>query len=774
MANYRDSKGQSINLGKKIGTGGEGVVWETNRSGYLAKIYNNLPDTEKVEKLKVMLANPPQDPTSTQNHICIAWVRDLVYDSTNKCVGFLMPSINQAKGIFEVYNSQSRQKVAPGFNWNYLHATALNVAAIIQAIHDKGYVIGDINQKNFLVNETGMVSIIDTDSFQVTDPNTQKVFRCRVVTPEFTPPELLEKDVSQLTQNRYHDRFRLAVIIYLLLFGGNHPFSGQWNGSGNQPAQGELIKQGFWLYGQNSLLQPSQNTIPLDVVHPEIKKLFLKCFNDGHKTPSLRPSAKDWCNALQVAMSQLKNCSLVLNHVYSYTYSKCYWCERRKSLGADIFDAHFQPAVSQSKATSVTNTNIHTTINIPVNTNLQPFKNTNKSTSFTSSPNQLRNSNSSTHAVGSNSHFLHQTKSQRSTSNLIVNLLIGVATTVVVAGVVALPIWGIVSLVKWGQQQKQKWETEEYQKVQQVKKRQANLKTLLSTKLCLYCDLQGMNLQGADLRQANLTGANLFSANLSNGSFSGAILTDANLKNAELKNANLNSATLNRTNLKNAKLNGARAENTNFRQADLNEAVLESIKANGANFIDAQLVSASLKMVQMQKVDMRGANLKKADMFWGDFTEANFERANLEETNQLLSNFKGATMPNGETHGAIKKGATQTESVLQTNKLFYQNKPRQNKPSAFVNSASKPQNCIQKPPVPLDAKTMSQEINSNINVREQPNKNSKIQYVSSSGNRVIIRKQVVGNDGYCWFLIKFNKANVTGWVRGDLLRFHLD
>ncbi|BAY17376.1 WD-40 repeat protein [Anabaenopsis circularis NIES-21] len=730
MTNYYDSKGRLINLTKTIGTGGEGVVWGTNRSGYLAKIYTHLPDTEKVEKLKVMLANPPLDPTLSQNHVSIAWVNDLLYDNRGQCVGFLMPSINQAKAIFEVYNSQLRQKISPEFNWRYLHATALNVAAIVQAIHQKGYVIGDMSQKNFLVNERGMVSVIDTDSFQVTDQNTGKIFRCRVVTPEFTPPELLDKDVSQLTQYRYHDRFRLAVMIYLLLFSGNHAFSGRWNRSENQPAQIELIKQGFWLYGQNSPLQPNQNTIPLDVVHPEIKKLFLKCFNDGHKTPTMRPSPKDWCNALQVAISQLKKCSSVSNHIYSDTYGKCYWCERRKSLGVDIFDPNFKPAVSQFKASSVTNINTYPTINIPVNTNLQSSKTTNNNNSIQSSYTIQSTINSS---------YSSQIKSQHSTSNFMVKLFNGVFATVVVGGFVALPIWGIVSLVKLGQQQKQKWETEEQQKVQQVKKRQANLKTLLSTKHCLYCDLQGVNLQGADLKQANLTGANLFGANLSNGSFFGAILTDANLKNAELKNTNLNSAALNRANLKNAKLNGARAENTNFRQADLTEAVLESVKANGANFIDAQLVSTSLRMVQMQKVDMRGANLKKADMFWGDFTKANFERANLEAANQWLTNFKGATMPNGEIHGAIK-----TEPTFQTNKMFYENKPR-----AIVTSASKPQNCIQKLCIPLYAKTLSQEINSKINVREYPIKSSKIQYVSSSDNRVSIHKQVVGNDGYC-------------------------
>ena len=289
MPNYYDSKRKQISLTKIIAEGGEGKVYATNRSGYLAKIYISLPRTEKVEKLKVMIANPLKSSSLNTRNISIAWPQDLIYNNTDNCVGFLMPEIKEALPIFEIYNSKRRQRIARDFNWRYLHATAQNIAAIIKIIHANGCIIGDINQKNILVNNQGQVAIIDTDSFQVTDPKSRKVFRCSVGTSEFTPPELLGKKFSTLTQTKSHDRFRLAVIIYYLLFSGNHPFSGRWEKSGNQPKQEELIKRGIWLHGKTNDLKPSPSTIPLDIVHPELKKLFLKCFNDGHKNPSIRP-----------------------------------------------------------------------------------------------------------------------------------------------------------------------------------------------------------------------------------------------------------------------------------------------------------------------------------------------------------------------------------------------------------------------------------------------------------------------------------------------------
>lgn len=337
MVKYFDSYGKLISLTKMRATSGEGEVWETSQSEYLAKIYHK-PDQERSNKLQVMLANLPENPTRSQNHISIAWPQGILKDSSGNCIGFLMPDIRQAKELLNVYNPKYRLKNAPNFNWFYLHATAYNLCLIIQALHNKGHVIGDMKPQNLLVNDRGLVSIIDTDSFQVKDPKNGKIYRCTVGTESFTPPELIGKQLLSLTQNQYHDRFRLAIIIHLLLF-GYHPFQhGKWVGSGNQPEPEERIYNGLWIYKQNSLFESTETSIPLDIVHPEIKKLFLRCFNDGHTSLISRPSARDWCNTLEVAIADLIPCSHNLNHSYSKVYGKCYWCDRASNLnGIDIF-----------------------------------------------------------------------------------------------------------------------------------------------------------------------------------------------------------------------------------------------------------------------------------------------------------------------------------------------------------------------------------------------------------------------------------------------------
>ncbi|MDB9519027.1 hypothetical protein PN466_18950 [Roseofilum reptotaenium CS-1145] len=334
MADYRNSKGQAISLIEKRSSGGEGTVWRTNRSGCLAKIYHS-PTNEATEKLKAMIANPPDNPTKSQNHISIAWPTDLVY-SKNKCVGFLMPEIPDSQQLLFVYNAKYRQNKSPKFNWYCLHITALNLASAMEAIHQKGYVVGDMKTQNILVTALGLVSIIDTDSFQVKVSQTGKVYRCSVGSEGFNPPELIGKDLRNLTQTRFHDRFRLGIIIYYLLF-GSHPFQGKWKGTGDPPGQDESVSQNLWPYSQSGEMQLSRIGMPLDILHPELKRLFLKCFNDGYQSPSSRPSPGEWFDALTSAIKHLKSCSQVTNHIYSGTFGRCYWCERANTLGVDIF-----------------------------------------------------------------------------------------------------------------------------------------------------------------------------------------------------------------------------------------------------------------------------------------------------------------------------------------------------------------------------------------------------------------------------------------------------
>ncbi|MBE9072417.1 SUMF1/EgtB/PvdO family nonheme iron enzyme [Microcystis sp. LEGE 08355] len=324
-----------ITLTQEMADSGEAKVWHTNFNGYLAKIYHN-PHNERVDKLQLMVRNRPGDPNAHLNHISFAWPYSILEDNQGKVAGFLMPEVVGSETLLKLCTPKLRKQYKLETNWYFLHVVARNIAAIIQAIHLKGYVLGDIKLENILVNNRALPTIIDTDSFQVSDPYSGKIYRCLVGSEGFTPAELIGVNLADVDQTEVHDRFRLGVVIYYLLFSGP-PFRGLWQGGGDSLEQSELIRRGLWPFSGDKLLVPSNTTIPLNILHPDLHALFLRCFNEGHKFPHRRPTAKEWCDTLEVALNEVIRCGKVDNHYYSRSYGKCYWCERFSDLNFDIF-----------------------------------------------------------------------------------------------------------------------------------------------------------------------------------------------------------------------------------------------------------------------------------------------------------------------------------------------------------------------------------------------------------------------------------------------------
>ncbi|MDJ0736310.1 MAG: hypothetical protein QNJ47_19975 [Nostocaceae cyanobacterium] len=104
---------QSITLVKQIASSKEGEVWTTNhRNGYLAKIYHKDKfQPQQVQKLGLMINNPPKEPNSHLNHISFAWSHSMLKDNNGNCVGFLMPEIKDGKNLIDVYSPHRRNKI---------------------------------------------------------------------------------------------------------------------------------------------------------------------------------------------------------------------------------------------------------------------------------------------------------------------------------------------------------------------------------------------------------------------------------------------------------------------------------------------------------------------------------------------------------------------------------------------------------------------------------------------------------------------------------------
>lgn len=324
-----DGQGKKVTLGESVGRGGEATVYRIlDQPGRLAKIYEPAPRPNYASKLAWMAGHPPANPTRDMEHPSLAWPDGLIFDSRKQLKGYGMPHIRQAVALLEVFNPRRRTLVLPSFDRRYLHRTARNLAAAMSALHRSGYVAGDINESNVLVTPAALVTLIDTDSFQVREERSGKpVFhRCPVGKPEYTPPELQGKALGQMDRSPDHDAFGLAVLIFQLLMEGSHPFRAQWLAAGDPPPLEERIARGMFPYVANPAfpIAPPRRALSLDTLHPWLAELFRRCFVDGHRDPRYRPGPDLWMKALTRAEEALVCCAQ--GHFYAGHLDRCPYC----------------------------------------------------------------------------------------------------------------------------------------------------------------------------------------------------------------------------------------------------------------------------------------------------------------------------------------------------------------------------------------------------------------------------------------------------------------
>jgi serine/threonine protein kinase len=358
MQVQRQSNGQHLTLDPALtlGVGGEARIYSIPQDRALvAKVYHT-PTVARAWKLAAMVANPPADPMAAQGHISIAWPVDLLCTANHqrRVVGFLMPHVSGMRPLIAYYNPRTRRQHCPLFNYRYLHRTAHNLAAAVRALHARGYVIGDVNESNILVTDTALVTLVDTDSFQVRDPKDGVVYRCPVGKPEFTPPELQGRPFAHLDRAPEHDLFGLAVLIFQLLMEGTHPFAGVYQGSGDPPPYERRIAAGHFPFStrQAGPYRPMPSAPPAHILHPALQALFVRCFEGGQRHRRARPDAQTWQRALHEAENALISCAINDQHFYSGHLRSCPWCARTVQLGGrDPFPArqavlhqqHLQP-----------------------------------------------------------------------------------------------------------------------------------------------------------------------------------------------------------------------------------------------------------------------------------------------------------------------------------------------------------------------------------------------------------------------------------------------
>src|SRR5215210_7952741 len=169
---FIDDTSAPIHLGRELGKGGEGSVFEIAGTALVAKIYHRPTDQSKAEKLEAMVRLKGATLSAFA-----AWPERRIFDKSGRQTwGIVLPRVTDHREIHHLYSPAHRKIDFPAADWSFLLHVARNCAAAFESIHSAGHVVGDVNQGGILVSRHGTVKFIDCDSFQVSDG--RRVFTC--------------------------------------------------------------------------------------------------------------------------------------------------------------------------------------------------------------------------------------------------------------------------------------------------------------------------------------------------------------------------------------------------------------------------------------------------------------------------------------------------------------------------------------------------------------------------------------------------------------------
>ena len=302
---FYNRQGRTLSLGKQITSGGEGRIFAVqNNPGLLAKVY--LPETSPERlahheaKIRAMLAMP-QLAASGRYAWPVDTIEALHLGKLQTC-GFLMPRLSGHTLVTLTTPSLLLARIPAAREGErlrlFLHQVLGQLAAGLQELEALGVIPGDVSESNFLVNpQTGAVGFLDCDSYQVpSGTELGGIFPAGAATPEYLPPELLEAQ-GNLVRTSEHVRFSAAVLFFLILSHGWHPYACE---GAQDPV--ENIKSGRTAMGSSMGL--ARGYYPRAIyriyreMHPALKQAFINTLVRGHRAPNSRVDFGTWQRAI--------------------------------------------------------------------------------------------------------------------------------------------------------------------------------------------------------------------------------------------------------------------------------------------------------------------------------------------------------------------------------------------------------------------------------------------------------------------------------------------
>jgi DNA-binding helix-hairpin-helix protein with protein kinase domain len=341
--------------------GGQAAVYPVlAHNGTVVKLYREPPGAAQERRLERMLTMAPLGgrPMHQTQPPELAWPTALARGLDGEFLGYAMPRFGEPEHVQLVglFTRSLRLRLFPGRgDWKFLLGVGWNLAFMTARMHHEGLVIGDFSSNNVVVDRAGFVTFLDCDSIAFTDQATGEYFPCLMHTADYSSPERQRGGPATPES----DNFALAVLIFQLLTGGNHPFGGVPRESDSETTVKDNIAASCsYVVRPESVVVPRTVVDPL-VLPPALLGLARRAFGPGVDDPTGRPTAQEWLQALDAERAHVRICAARPLHTYGSHLNACPWCARAATTGQDLFnmppprDPTVPPPGAQSMPTRV-------------------------------------------------------------------------------------------------------------------------------------------------------------------------------------------------------------------------------------------------------------------------------------------------------------------------------------------------------------------------------------------------------------------------------------
>jgi hypothetical protein len=274
--------------------GGEGSVYVKGSTAY--KIYAD--PTRAIPLAKI-------DELSVLDQPNIIRPLDLILDGKNTPVGYSMRSVEKAHALCQLFPKAFRQR--NNLSPELMLRLVRRLQAGVSHVHDKGILIVDLNELNFLVSaDFSEVFFVDVDSYQ---------------TPSFPATVLMEsvRDRHTRTFNLGSDWFSFAVVSFQM-FAGIHPFKGTYAPLQNLPDKAKKLDAR--MLANISVLHPNvsvpSSCLPFSVIPQVYLDWYRAVFEQGKRLPPPDNAHAAGIVTTARANESVESGSFVINKIHEF------------------------------------------------------------------------------------------------------------------------------------------------------------------------------------------------------------------------------------------------------------------------------------------------------------------------------------------------------------------------------------------------------------------------------------------------------------------------